>query len=47
MNTRPVVNVPAPQAPWVPRRGRPISTPLDLLLALAVAAVAAAVFWSL
>jgi hypothetical protein len=42
MNTRPIVTVPTPKATWIPRRGRPIRTPLDLLMALAVAAVLAA-----
>jgi hypothetical protein len=42
MNLRPIVNIPTPKAPWIPRHGRPIRTPLDLLLALAVAAVLAA-----
>ena len=42
MNTRPIVNVPAPKTTWIPRRGRPIRTPLDLVMALAVAAVMAA-----
>jgi hypothetical protein len=37
-----MVNFPTPKATWIPRRGRPIRTPLDLLLALAVAAVLAA-----
>jgi hypothetical protein len=40
-----IVSVPTPKATWMPRRGRPIRTPLDLLTALAVAAaVAAALF---
>jgi hypothetical protein len=42
MNTRPIVNIPTPKAPWIPRHGRPIRTPLDLLIVLAVAAVLAA-----
>jgi hypothetical protein len=42
MNTRTIVNVPTPKATGIPRRGRPIRTPLDLLLALAVAAALAA-----
>jgi hypothetical protein len=42
MNTRPILNFPTQQAPWIPRRGRPIRTPLDLVMALAVAAVMAA-----
>jgi hypothetical protein len=46
MNPRPNLNVPPPpQAPWIPRRGSPTHTPLDLLVALAVAAfMAAALF---
>jgi hypothetical protein len=43
MNTRPIVNFPTPKGTWIPRRGRPIRTPLDLLIALATAAVMAAV----
>jgi hypothetical protein len=42
MSTRPIVSVPTPKATWIPRRGSPIRTPLDLLMALAVAAVLAA-----
>jgi hypothetical protein len=42
MNMRPIVSVPTPKATWMPRRGRPIRTPLDVLVALAVAAVLAA-----
>jgi hypothetical protein len=43
MNTRPIVNVPTPpKAPWIPRRGSPTHTPVDFLVALAVAAVMAA-----
>ena len=42
MNTRPTVNLPTPKTTWMPRRGRPIRTPLDLLTALVVAAVVAA-----
>jgi hypothetical protein len=42
MNTRPVLNFPTPKAMWVTRRGKPIRTPLDLLVALAVIAVMAA-----
>ena len=38
MNTRTTVNLPAPRATWMPRRVRSTRTPLDLLLALAVAA---------
>ena len=48
MNTRPMVNYPTPKPTWIPRRGRPLRTPLDLLIALAVAAVMAAalfLFW--
>jgi hypothetical protein len=45
MNTQPIVNFPAPKATWIPRRGRPIRTSLDLLTALAViVGVAAALF---
>jgi hypothetical protein len=45
MNTRPMVSFPTPKATWIPRRGRPIRTPLDLLVVLAVAAgMAAALF---
>jgi hypothetical protein len=42
MNTRPIFNFPTPKATWMPHRGRPIRTPLDLLVALAVVAVLAA-----
>jgi hypothetical protein len=42
MNTRPIVNFTTPKATWIPRRGRPIRTPLDLLMALTMAAVLAA-----
>jgi hypothetical protein len=42
MSTRPIVSVPTPKATWTPRRGRPIRTTLDLLMALSVAAVLAA-----
>jgi hypothetical protein len=45
MSTRPIVNVPAPKATWMPRRGRPIRTPVDLLVVLAVAAGMAAVLF--
>jgi hypothetical protein len=31
------LNFPTPKAPWMPRRGRPVRTPLDWLTALAVA----------
>jgi hypothetical protein len=41
MNTRPILNFPTPKATWIPRRGRPIHTTLDLLMALAMAAVVA------
>jgi hypothetical protein len=42
MNTRPILNFPTPKPTWMPRRGKPIRTPLDLLTALAVVAVLAA-----
>jgi hypothetical protein len=45
MSTRPNVNVPIPKAVWMPQRGRPIRTPLGLLMALTMAAaIAAALF---
>jgi hypothetical protein len=45
MNTRPILNTSTPRPAWIPRRGKPIRTPLDLLVALAVVAImAAAVF---
>jgi hypothetical protein len=45
MNTRPILNTSTPRPAWIPRRGKPTRTPLDLLVVLAVAAVmAAAVF---
>jgi hypothetical protein len=37
-----MLNFPTQKATWIPRRGRPIRTPLDLLLALMVIAVMAA-----
>ena len=45
MNMRTIVNLPTPKPTWMPRRGRPIRTTLDLLVALAAAAfMAAAMF---
>jgi hypothetical protein len=41
------MNFPASKATWIPHRGRPIRTALDLLVALAVIAVMAAVLFSL
>lgn len=41
MNTRPILNFHTPKAMWLPRRGNPIRTPLDLLMSLVVAAVLA------
>jgi hypothetical protein len=46
MNTRPILNFPTPKATWIPRRGGPSPSPLDLLIFLAVAAViATTLFW--
>jgi len=42
MNTRPIMNFPTPKATWIPRRGKPIRTLPDLLIALTVIAVMAA-----
>jgi hypothetical protein len=42
MNNRPILSFPTPKAPGIPRRGRPIRTPLDLLVAVVVVAVIAA-----
>ena len=42
MNHRPSLSFPTPKPTWAPRRGRPIRTPLDLLVAVAVIAVMAA-----
>ncbi len=42
MNMRPIGTIPTPKPTWIPRRGRPIRTLRDLLMALAVAAVLAA-----
>jgi len=44
MNTRTTVNLPGPRATWTPRRVSSTRTPLELLLALAVAA-ALLLFW--
>jgi hypothetical protein len=41
MNPRPILNFPTPKATWIPRRSRPIRSPLDLLIFLVVAAVMA------
>ena len=42
MNHRPSLSFPTPKPTWAPRRGRPIRTPVDLLVAVAVIAVMAA-----
>jgi hypothetical protein len=42
MNNRPRLSFPTPKPTRTPRRGRPIRTPLDLLVAVAVIAVMAA-----
>jgi hypothetical protein len=42
MTTRPILNFPTPPAPWMPRRGKPIRTPLDWLMDLVVVVVLAA-----
>jgi hypothetical protein len=39
MNHRPILSFPTPKPTWTPRRGRPIRTPLDWLVAVAVVAV--------
>jgi hypothetical protein len=47
MNMRPILSFPTPKATWMPRRSRRIRSPLDLMTALAVAAVLAAALFLL
>jgi hypothetical protein len=47
MNNRPTLSFPTPKAPWTPHRGRPIRTPVDLLVTVAVIAVMAAALFFL
>ena len=45
MNMRPIGPIPTPKPTWIPRRGKPIGTLLDLLIDLIVIAVEAAVLF--
>ncbi len=47
MNTRPMLHFPTTKGTWIPRHGRPILTPLDLLPLAVAAVMAAALFLSL
>ncbi|MBI3410886.1 MAG: hypothetical protein HY040_21330 [Planctomycetes bacterium] len=46
-NMRPTLNFPTPKPTWMPRRARPISTLLDLLIAIGAVAVMGAVLFLL